>query len=92
MSVISLETKVNSMRPLAVYNSFDGTERWSFVSVLQFATIPLTAQALAASKISPSGPVGNLSFSATFNLFRTDSSREAQYFGADPTPPGNGFQ
>jgi hypothetical protein len=58
----------------------------------RFATVPLIAQALAASKISPSGPVGNFSFIATFISFRTDSFRETQYFGADPTPPRNGLQ
>ena len=58
----------------------------------QLATTPLTAQALTASKISPSGPVGNFSCSEVLILFRIASSREAQYCGADPTPPRKGFQ
>jgi len=55
-------------------------------------TLHFTAQALTASRISPSGPVGNSSRTASLILFRTYSSSDMQYFGAEPVPPRNGAQ
>src|SRR5690606_30039813 len=54
------------------------------------ATRPFTAQARTARSISPSGPIGRRARTASLSRARAGSSRDMQYFGADPVPPRNG--